>query len=151
MALTALYHRALPLVYGYLLPRCGSAGLAEYLTADTFHGGCRGAQAGSSSGSDSALAGGRRASQAALTLRYLDGRPVAESPGNSAAAFTAPGRSRSGRGLRSAASTRRGKATIPDPIEALRLPVIPVEPRPEFAASLLRRLSSEQVPARGAT
>ena len=34
--LTALYHRALPLVYGYLLPRCGSAALAEDLTADTF-------------------------------------------------------------------------------------------------------------------
>jgi RNA polymerase sigma-70 factor, ECF subfamily len=34
--LTALYHRALPLVYGYLLPRCGSAGLAEDLTADAF-------------------------------------------------------------------------------------------------------------------
>jgi RNA polymerase sigma-70 factor, ECF subfamily len=34
--LTALYHRALPLVYGYLLPRCGSAGLAADLTADTF-------------------------------------------------------------------------------------------------------------------
>ena len=34
--LTALYDRALPLVYGYLLPRCGSAGLAEDLTADTF-------------------------------------------------------------------------------------------------------------------
>ena len=34
--LTALYHRALPLVYGYLLPRCGSAGLAEDLTAGTF-------------------------------------------------------------------------------------------------------------------
>jgi RNA polymerase sigma-70 factor, ECF subfamily len=35
-ALTALYHRALPVIYGYLLPRCGSAGLAEDLTADTF-------------------------------------------------------------------------------------------------------------------
>jgi RNA polymerase sigma-70 factor (ECF subfamily) len=35
-ALTALYHRALPQVYGYLLPRCGSAVLAEDLTADTF-------------------------------------------------------------------------------------------------------------------
>ena len=34
--LTALYQRALPLVYGYLLPRCGSAALAEDLTADTF-------------------------------------------------------------------------------------------------------------------
>jgi catechol 2,3-dioxygenase-like lactoylglutathione lyase family enzyme len=40
---------------------------------------------------------------------------------------------------------------MPDPLEALRLPVIPVEPRPEFTASLLRRLSGEQVPARGAT
>jgi hypothetical protein len=31
-----LYHRALPQVYGYLLPRCGSAVLAEDLTAETF-------------------------------------------------------------------------------------------------------------------
>ena len=34
--LAALYHRALPQVYGYLLPRCGSAVLAEDLTAETF-------------------------------------------------------------------------------------------------------------------
>jgi hypothetical protein len=40
---------------------------------------------------------------------------------------------------------------MPDPLEALRLPVIPVEPRPLFAAGLLRRLSGEQVPACGAT
>jgi hypothetical protein len=39
---------------------------------------------------------------------------------------------------------------IPDPLEALRLPVVPVEPRPEFAAGLLRRLSGDQVPGRGA-
>jgi RNA polymerase sigma-70 factor, ECF subfamily len=32
----AIYHRALPQVYGYLLPRCGSVALAEDLTADTF-------------------------------------------------------------------------------------------------------------------
>jgi RNA polymerase sigma-70 factor (ECF subfamily) len=32
----ALYRRALPQVYGYLLPRCGSAALAEDLTAETF-------------------------------------------------------------------------------------------------------------------
>jgi RNA polymerase sigma-70 factor, ECF subfamily len=32
----ALYRRALPMVYGYLLPRCGSAALAEDLTAETF-------------------------------------------------------------------------------------------------------------------
>ena len=38
---------------------------------------------------------------------------------------------------------------MPDPLEALRLPVIPVEPRPEFAARLLRRLGREQAPVRG--
>jgi RNA polymerase sigma-70 factor (ECF subfamily) len=32
----AVYRRALPQVYGYLLPRCGSAALAEDLTAETF-------------------------------------------------------------------------------------------------------------------
>ncbi|HEY6427787.1 MAG TPA: sigma-70 family RNA polymerase sigma factor [Acidimicrobiales bacterium] len=32
----AIYRRALPQVYGYLLPRCGSAVIAEDLTAETF-------------------------------------------------------------------------------------------------------------------
>jgi RNA polymerase sigma-70 factor (ECF subfamily) len=32
----AIYPRALPQVYGYLLPRCGSAAIAEDLTAETF-------------------------------------------------------------------------------------------------------------------
>jgi RNA polymerase sigma-70 factor, ECF subfamily len=32
----AIYQRALPHVYGYLLSRCGSVSLAEDLTADTF-------------------------------------------------------------------------------------------------------------------
>jgi RNA polymerase sigma-70 factor, ECF subfamily len=32
----AIYRRALPHVYGYLLTRCGSVSLAEDLTADTF-------------------------------------------------------------------------------------------------------------------
>src|SRR5215471_10632104 len=31
-----IYPQALPRVYGYLLPRCGSAALAEDLTAETF-------------------------------------------------------------------------------------------------------------------
>jgi RNA polymerase sigma-70 factor, ECF subfamily len=35
-ALISLYDRALPQVYGYLLPRCGSASLADDLTAETF-------------------------------------------------------------------------------------------------------------------
>ena len=34
--LAELYDRAMPQVYGYLLPRCGSAVLAEDLTAETF-------------------------------------------------------------------------------------------------------------------
>jgi RNA polymerase sigma-70 factor (ECF subfamily) len=32
----ALYRQALPQVYGYLLPRCGSTAVAEDLTAETF-------------------------------------------------------------------------------------------------------------------
>jgi len=32
----AIYRAALPHVYGYLLPRCGSAALAEDLTSETF-------------------------------------------------------------------------------------------------------------------
>jgi RNA polymerase sigma-70 factor (ECF subfamily) len=32
----AIYRRALPQVYGYLLPRCGSVALAEDLAAETF-------------------------------------------------------------------------------------------------------------------
>jgi RNA polymerase sigma-70 factor (ECF subfamily) len=34
--LLELYDSALPLVYGYLLPRCGGVALAEDLTAETF-------------------------------------------------------------------------------------------------------------------
>lgn len=35
-AVVALFGEALPRVYGYLLPRCGSAAVAEDLTAETF-------------------------------------------------------------------------------------------------------------------
>jgi RNA polymerase sigma-70 factor (ECF subfamily) len=35
-ALLTLYDRAVPQVYGYLLPRCGSVAVAEDLTAETF-------------------------------------------------------------------------------------------------------------------
>ena len=34
--MAAVYRRALPQVYGYLLPRCGSAATAEDLTSETF-------------------------------------------------------------------------------------------------------------------
>ena len=39
---------------------------------------------------------------------------------------------------------------MPDPLDALRLPVVPVEPRPEFAAALLRRMEGVGEPARQA-
>ena len=35
-----------------------------------------------------------------------------------------------------------------DPLDALRLPVIPVEPRPEFASALLRRIRGAPAPVR---
>jgi catechol 2,3-dioxygenase-like lactoylglutathione lyase family enzyme len=35
---------------------------------------------------------------------------------------------------------------MPDPLDALRLPVVPVEPRPEFAAALLRRIAGTAEP-----
>jgi catechol 2,3-dioxygenase-like lactoylglutathione lyase family enzyme len=34
-----------------------------------------------------------------------------------------------------------------DPLEALRLPVVPIEPRHEFAAALLRRIQGEPAPS----
>ena len=36
---------------------------------------------------------------------------------------------------------------MPDPLDALRLPEVPVEPRPEFAAALLRRMEGLGEPA----
>jgi catechol 2,3-dioxygenase-like lactoylglutathione lyase family enzyme len=38
---------------------------------------------------------------------------------------------------------------MPDPLDALRLPVVPVEPRPAFAAALLRRIEGAGEPAAG--
>jgi RNA polymerase sigma-70 factor (ECF subfamily) len=54
----ALYRRALPQVYGYLLPRCGSAALAEDLTAETFM---------------AAVAAAKRESPPELTVAWLVG------------------------------------------------------------------------------
>jgi catechol 2,3-dioxygenase-like lactoylglutathione lyase family enzyme len=36
---------------------------------------------------------------------------------------------------------------MPDPLDALRLPLVPVEPRPEFAEALLRRIEGRTAPA----
>ena len=54
----AIYARALPQVYGYLLPRCGSAALAEDLTAETFM---------------AAVAATRRAAAPEVTVAWLVG------------------------------------------------------------------------------
>src|SRR5262249_6565615 len=68
-----------------------------------------------------------------------------------AAANMPPRRCWSGRGPRCAASTARRAAVMADPLDALRLPVVPVEPRPEFAAAVLRRMAGrEELAARQA-
>jgi RNA polymerase sigma-70 factor (ECF subfamily) len=54
----AIYHRALPHVYGYLLPRCGSVAVAEDLTAETFM---------------AAVAAVRRPDAPEVTVRWLVG------------------------------------------------------------------------------
>jgi RNA polymerase sigma-70 factor (ECF subfamily) len=56
--LVAIYDRALPQVYGYLLPRCGSAAVAEDLTAETFM---------------AAVAAARRGSPPEVTVAWLVG------------------------------------------------------------------------------
>jgi catechol 2,3-dioxygenase-like lactoylglutathione lyase family enzyme len=38
-----------------------------------------------------------------------------------------------------------------DPLDALRLPIVPVEPRPEFAEALLRRMQQVEQPQRRTT
>jgi RNA polymerase sigma-70 factor, ECF subfamily len=57
-ALVAIYPRALPKVYGYLLPRCGSAAIAEDLTTETFM---------------AAVAATRRAAPPEVTVAWLIG------------------------------------------------------------------------------
>lgn len=39
----------------------------------------------------------------------------------------------------------------PDPLDALRLPIVPIDPRPEFAAALLRRIEEREEPSIGQT
>ena len=198
--LAALYGRALPQVYGYLLPRCGSAMLAEDLTAETFVAAVAAARrdhppeltvgwligvarhklvdhwrradreqrgigllASTAEPAEdpwdehldvavahAALARLPAQQRAALTLRYLDGLPVADVARELGRTLHAPEtllvRARAPSGV----STGKRRLTMtPDALDALRLPPIPVEPRPDFTASLWRRLQGEQDPATG--
>src|SRR6478672_7896463 len=63
-------------------------------------------------------------------------------PSISAGPSTAPKRSWRARAPRCAASTKRDTTMPADPLDALRLPIVPVEPRPEFAEALLRRMQA---------
>jgi catechol 2,3-dioxygenase-like lactoylglutathione lyase family enzyme len=36
----------------------------------------------------------------------------------------------------------------PDPLDALRMPIVPIDPRPEFSAALLRRIEGTEAAAR---
>src|SRR5437667_628312 len=54
----------------------------------------------------------------------------------------APRRSWRAPAPRCAGSTKRDTTMPADPLDALRLPIVPVEPRLEFAEALLRRMQS---------
>ena len=205
----AIYHRALPHVYGYLLSRCGDVSLAEDLAAETFMAAVAAAgrrprgtvritvawlvgvarhkladhwrrsvreERSHAAAAAGGSAGGRAAlddpwdewldteaayaalrclpapQRAALTLRYLDGLPVAEVAahlGRSVhATETLLARSRAALRAVYRACDRRG-AMAADPLDALRLPVVPVDPRQEFTAALLRRIRSGAAGAAG--
>jgi RNA polymerase sigma-70 factor (ECF subfamily) len=74
----AIYHRALPHVYGYLLSRCGDVSLAEDLAAETFMAAVDGAAKPDPPRITVPWLIGVAPQRAALTLRYLDGLPVAD-------------------------------------------------------------------------
>jgi catechol 2,3-dioxygenase-like lactoylglutathione lyase family enzyme len=40
---------------------------------------------------------------------------------------------------------------MPDPLEQLRLPIVPIDPRATFSTSLLARIQGQQAPSAGAT
>ena len=87
--LLALYDRALPQVYGYLLPRAGTPAVAEDLTAETFLAAVSAVQRGDRARPDGGLAGRRRPPQAR--------RPLA-APGPGGAPAAGPSRRPSSRG-----------------------------------------------------
>src|SRR4051794_39400205 len=66
--------------------------------------------------------------------------PYPRSPPTSTAACTPPSHCSCAPALRSAGPTETPMA---DPLDALRQPIVPVEPRPEFVADLRRRLLAE--------
>jgi hypothetical protein len=77
----------------------------------------------------------------ALTLRYLDGLPVAEVAEQLGRTLHATETLSRQPVLGCVVSTEsRRRAMTADPFDALRLPIVPVEPRREFADALLRRI-----------
>ena len=88
-ALLALYDRALPQVYGYLVSRCGSPALAEDLTAETFLAAVAALQRGTAELSVGWLVTvarrklvdhWRRRAREERKLQLAAGEPVAEEP-----------------------------------------------------------------------
>ena len=90
--------------------------------------------------------------RAALTLRYLDGLSVPEVADQLGRTVHATEALLVRRATRFALSTpkkrtrREGVAMTTDPFDALREPVAPLAPRPEFAAQLRRRIVAELGP-----
>ncbi|MGH3265813.1 MAG: RNA polymerase sigma factor, partial [Trebonia sp.] len=90
LGLLELYDDALPHVYGYLLARCGDAGLAEDLTADSFLAAVQAVRKpGAPEPSAPWLIGvarhkladhWRRVEREQRGLRLLDGEPAADDP-----------------------------------------------------------------------
>jgi RNA polymerase sigma-70 factor, ECF subfamily len=202
LGLLQLYDDALPHVYGYLLARCGDAGLAEDLTAESFLAAVHAIRKqGAPDPSIPWLIGVARHKladhwrqvereqrglrlldgepahvddpwetavdrirahevldrlgahhRAALTLRYLDGLPVAEVARHldrtvhATEALLVRARAAFRRDLRG-----RGGVAVTDPFEALREPVTPVDPDPGFAGRLPTRLTREVFARTGGT
>src|SRR5215471_13281449 len=73
--------------------------------------------------------------------------PSPTSPSTWAAVCMRPRRCWRARARRCVASMRKDRAMPADPLDNLRLPIVPIEPRPAFADALLQWLQQEARPA----
>jgi DNA-directed RNA polymerase specialized sigma24 family protein len=191
---SAIYPQALPLVYGYLLPRCGSVDLAEDLTSDTFMAAVAAVNGPAPPTLSTAWLIGvarhklvdhwRRQERDRRRLTAMedtaeDQTELWDAQLDTAAAYEAFARlsanhrsallcatwttCRSHRspsiwaeasapprpcwrehGPRFGASiSRQEENAMADPLDVLRMPIVPIEPRREFASNLLRRVRHE--------